>query len=261
MQPGTPAEEPESAQVRWLAMLGHELRTPLAVVVGHAELLVEHEAIDSHPVLRGQARAIVRNAGRLAALLDDATMLSALELTGSPARPEPVDLRVIVERASEDVANTDRHPLPALDLPEVPVDVLGDVAQLRRAVRCLVDNAVKFTDDDGWVDVRVRQLEGVARLDVADSGRGIARSDVEKVFTPFYRAGSLDRPSLPGVGLGLTIVDRVVRRHRGRVSVTSLEGRGTTFTVRLPLAGGPSLVEADGRVPHSGGGLSTDEGT
>ena len=261
MEPSTKAEEVESAQVQWLAMVGHELRTPLAVVVGHAELLVEHEAIDSHPVLRGQARAIVRNAVRLAALLDDATMLSALELTGTLARPVAVDLRVVVERASADVTNTGRHPLPALELPELPVEVLGDAAQLRRAVRCLIDNAVKFTDDDGWVGVRLQQLEGFARLDVTDSGRGIASTDQKLVFTPFYRAARIDRPSLSGAGLGLTIVDRVVRRHRGDVSVTSLEGRGSTFTVLLPVTDGPSLAEGDRCVPHSGGGLATDKGT
>ena len=261
MEPNTQAQELESAQVQWLAMVGHELRTPLAVVVGNAELLVEHEVIDSHPVLRRQARAIARNAERLAALLDDVRMLSALELIGTPASPEVLDLRLVVERANEDVGTAGRHLSPALDLPELPVKVLGDAAQLRRAVRCLIDNAVKFTDDDGWVGVQVRVLDGYAWLDVADSGRGIASTDEELVLAPFYRAAGGDQPSLPGVGLGLTIVDRVVRGHRGDVSVTSLEGRGSTFTVRLPLAGGPSLGEADGRVPHSGGGLSPDEGT
>ena len=254
-------EDLESAQVQWLAMVGHELRTPLAVVVANAELLVEHETIDSHPVLRGQTRAIARNAERLAALLDDVRMLSALELTGTPASPEEMDLRRVVERANEDVGTADRRHSPTLDLPDLPVRVLGDAAQLRRAVRCLIDNAVKFTDDGGSVGVRLQQLAGYARLDVADSGRGIASADQELVFAPFYRAASVDRPSPPGAGLGLTIVDRVVRRHRGDVSVTSLAGRGTTFTVLLPLAGGPSLAEGEGRVPHSGGGLSADEGT
>jgi two-component system phosphate regulon sensor histidine kinase PhoR len=212
----------------------HELRTALAIIVGNAELLAEHERINDHQLLVAQVSAVVRSANRLARLVDDVMTLSAFESSAHPSKRELVEMREVVERANREVTGDGRATSPALKLPDYPVEVRGGSAQLQRAVRCLIDNAIKFTADTGRVDVELQHTHGLARLDVVDSGCGIARNDLEMIFTRFYRSASNDRSVLPGAGLGLAIVDQIVRHHGGQVTVTSREGRGSTFRVLLP---------------------------
>jgi signal transduction histidine kinase len=111
----------------------------------------------------------------------------------------------------------------------------------------LLSNARKFTDPGGRVTVRVAEEGGEAVLAVADTGVGIARADQERLFERFYRTADAAERGVPGVGLGLTIVQAIAQGHGGGISVASAPGAGTTFTVRLPLTGALSAPAARAR--------------
>ena len=114
--------------------------------------------------------------------------------------------------------------------------MLGDRAQLVSALSNLVENAIKYTERGGDVRVRCTAQSDEAELVVADSGIGIAPADQERIFERFYRVDRARSRATGGTGLGLSIVRHIVANHGGTVAVASEEGRGSTFTVRLPLA-------------------------
>jgi signal transduction histidine kinase len=122
-----------------------------------------------------------------------------------------------------------------------PVVALGDAAELDRVVVNLVNNAVKYTHTGGTITITLRPADeedgdGMVELVVADDGIGIAEADHDRLFTEFFRSTNPAALARPGTGLGLTIVDRIVRRHGGRIEVDSELGIGTTFRVLLPAA-------------------------
>ena len=153
----------------------------------------------------------------------------------------PVDLSALVGECCEFLAPTARarRPGAAHDIVDGLV-VEGERAGLQRLVTNLLSNALKYTPDGGRVDVRlapetVDGRDGV-RLTCADTGIGIAASELGDVFTPFFRSARPEARRRPGTGLGLAITEQVVKRHHGTVEVESELGEGTTFAVWLPLA-------------------------
>jgi two-component system phosphate regulon sensor histidine kinase PhoR len=123
------------------------------------------------------------------------------------------------------------------ELPEAPLVALCDAGAVRQVLDNLLDNAVKYTPEGGRLAVRARADEGEAVIEVEDSGIGIEPRDQQRIFERFYRVDKARSRELGGTGLGLSIVKHIVLAHDGEVSVESLPGRGSTFRVRLPLAG------------------------
>jgi signal transduction histidine kinase len=116
----------------------------------------------------------------------------------------------------------------------VPVPVFGDPARLEGVVHNLLSNAVKYSPEGGRVEVRVAQQAAEVVLEVRDQGIGIPADAQAQLFEPFYRAGNVS-PQSSGFGIGLYVVQEIVKAHGGTVEVTSRPGEGTTFTIRLPL--------------------------
>ena len=129
--------------------------------------------------------------------------------------------------------------------------VEGDAEWLKRLVLNLVDNAIKFTPDGGCVIVGVSREDALGRLTVEDTGRGIAPGMKPHIFERFFRADPARSPSTAGAGLGLSLVKWIVDRHNGRIDVDTDPGRGSTFTVRLPLAS--ASTSADQLTPSARG--------
>ncbi|AXX27936.1 HAMP domain-containing histidine kinase [Actinosynnema pretiosum subsp. pretiosum] len=246
--------ESQERQRRLVADAGHELRTPLTSMRTNLELLLASERPGS-PTLSDEDKAEINDDVR--AQLDELTTLigDLVELAREDAPQvvhEPVDLVEVVERALDRARR--RAPADvAFDVSLEPWSLLGDSNALERAVLNLLDNAVKFSQDNtegGVVRLRLRQVaEGAAVVEVADSGHGVAEADLPHVFERFYR--SSEARTLPGSGLGLAIVKQAAERHGGAVYAGRASEGGALFTLHLP--GRPALVPVGGGVGHAGG--------
>jgi signal transduction histidine kinase len=129
--------------------------------------------------------------------------------------------------------------------PEIlPVVVCGDAEALRRLFFILIDNAIKYTPDEGQIQIRVESLEGKAAVTVSDTGIGIAESDQPHIFDRFWRADKVRSRGAGGAGLGLSIARWIVDQHNGSIEVRSTLGQGSAFTVTIPLARIPSPMGA-----------------
>jgi signal transduction histidine kinase/CHASE3 domain sensor protein len=240
----------------FLATVSHELRTPLTSIAGYVEILRGRTV---GPLTPGQDRmldTVDRNAARLRHLIEDVLTLSKIESGAFTSVMQPVSLADIV---SADVTAL-RPAAAAKGLAITWLDsdhslmVSGDAGQLDRLVMNLLSNAVKFTPQGGSVRVSTRRDGCMAVLQVSDTGIGIPAGDQMELSTRFFRASNAVHRSIPGTGLGLAIVRTIVASHHGDLEVESLEGKGTTVTVRIPLLAPESACEELPDVPVSGGG-------
>jgi signal transduction histidine kinase len=234
---------------QFLAMLGHELRNPLAAI-GLATVALERSASDAS---KRHVDVIGRQTEHLARLVDDLLDVSRVTSGKLELRKTPLDLRIIVERCL--AIATERARVNGLHLeaaiPARPLVIDGDRVRLEQVINNLLGNAVKYTPRGGRVDVGVDEERGHAVVRVKDSGVGIAPEMLPRVFDLFVQApGALSR-SAGGLGIGLTVVRGLVERHGGSVEVYSEGlGRGAELVVRLPLA--PMTSDAvDGSGEHA----------
>lgn len=215
------------------ANVSHELRTPLTSIKGFVETLRDGRVPDE-ATRRRFLEIIDQEANRLVKLVDDLLDLSRLEDTRVTLALGQVDVGDMVE---ETVARL--RPLAGSRALRVrgadrTVTALADRDRLAQVLTNLLDNAIKFTPEDGQIEVTWRSENGEVEVTVADSGPGIAAVDLPFVFERFYKADRA-RAAVPGgSGLGLTITRHIVEAHGGRIRVTSAPGEGTTFAFTLP---------------------------
>lgn len=218
-----------------ISTLAHELKNPLTAIIGHLELL---ETAEDGRLTDRSLAAIERGATRLADLVEDLLVLSKV---GDPHRalvPVPVDLADVVDNAAELLEAAAAKQGVHIDLVGTgeKVSAYGDAAELDRVVGNLLGNAVKFSPAGGTVTCSVEAVDGSVVLRCTDQGIGISPADQANLFTEFFRSTNPTALEIPGTGLGLTIVKRIVERHQGTIGLDSEVGRGTTFTVTLPSA-------------------------
>lgn len=220
----------------FVANVSHELRTPLTLVKGFVETLQDGAVQD--PVRGPQYLAtIARHVEQLTNLVDDLLDLSRLEGRPGLERRVPVDLAEVAQRVVEQMRPAALKKAQALGLEAPPAvsGVSGDPDYLERAVRNLVDNAIKYTPEGGAVRVEVRERPGAIVLEVSDNGIGIPAEDQPRIFERFYRVDKSRSRDMGGTGLGLSIVKHVVQGHGGSVEVESEAGRGSKFRMVLPV--------------------------
>lgn len=223
-------------QVRrdFVANVGHELRTPLASIKGFAETLREG-AVDDMEHRLEFLRIIEEQADRLTKMVDDLLDLSAIESGHRPARLEPTDIETILAgsvRSFAPLAAERGLALEVVPVPDLP-KVMADGDQLRQVLANLLDNAVKYTERGGRVDVRAEAWEGGVRVTVRDTGMGIPAADLPRVFERFYRVDKARSREIGGTGLGLAIVKHLVEAHGGEVCVESRQPGGSVFRFTL----------------------------
>ncbi|HET8603251.1 MAG TPA: ATP-binding protein [Marmoricola sp.] len=216
------------------ATVAHEFKGPIAAIAGNAELLAD-EVPDP---MAGSVEAIARNARRLDALVADLMVLQQAE---DPDRSRPrsaVDLWSVVREAVDvwRVQAAHKRVQLVLEPPPEPLHVHAQRTDLVRVVVNLVSNAVKYSRPGGEVVLRVEQVGEQVRFVCADAGIGIEEADLAAIFDEFVRGSHPDARHEPGSGLGLSIVRRLTDDLDGTVAVDSTPGRGSTFTVTLPLA-------------------------
>ena len=232
----TSSSQNRHLQDEFLSMASHELRTPLTSVQGFIELLLRvAERADGDERILRYATLADRQVHRLAVLIRDLTDVSRLQSGKLTLVLDVVDLAPLVAGVIE-VAR-DLPPIHTINLQVLgsQLCVRGDAGRLEQVLFNLLTNAINYSPDDTPIDVRLHQEGGEIALDVQDYGRGIAVEDLTKVFDRFYQIERGDRPSRGGMGLGLFISQEVAKAHGGIITVASIEGEGTTFTVSLPL--------------------------
>lgn len=217
-----------------IATVAHELRNPLTAIMGHLEILeVSPELTDA---ARGSLSVMDRGTQRLARVIDDLLLLAKVGDPHHPVTAVPVDLHHVVDEVVElsAVAADRKGIIVAVQAPPGPLMTLGDADELDRLCTNLVSNAIKYTPDGRTVTIELARDGDEVVLCCTDEGIGISAADQERLFQEFFRSTNPAAVALPGTGLGLTIVKRIVERHDGRVDVESELGKGSTFRVRLP---------------------------
>ena len=234
------AETLARAKDEFLAMLGHELRNPLGAITN--ALVVLNGLVTGDRA--GRAIDIIdRQTAHLSRLVDDLLDVARVTSGKIELRSEALDLRALAERSLDTLADAARTGNHQMEIHGEPVWVHGDPARLEQAIRNLLDNALKYTPAGGRVRLTVERAGAHAVLRVADTGAGIRADLLGRIFDLFVQEPqALDR-ARGGLGLGLTLVKRLVELHGGSVSATSAgPGLGSEFTVRIP-----ALIEAGGR--------------
>ncbi len=230
----------DAVRTDFVANISHELKTPVGALAVLAETLAdEHDPA----VVQRIADRLLDEAHRAARTIDDLLELSRIEL-GGEQHHEGIDVREIVRAAverAEPLAEQRTIIISSLDSALDPdlaarggISVLGDRRQLVSAVGNLVENAVKYSEPHGHVQIRVRREGPWVEFMVADQGVGIPARDLDRIFERFYRVDKARSRGTGGSGLGLSIVRHVATNHSGEVLVSSREGEGSTFVLRIP---------------------------
>jgi two-component system sensor histidine kinase SenX3 len=236
----TESRRVEAVRRDFVANVSHELKTPVGAMALLSEALVD--ASEDAVAVRRFSSRLQREASRLARLVQELIDLSRLQ----GADPLPEARVVEVDRVLGEALDRSRTAAAARGITLVRggtagLLVDGSEAQLVTAVGNLLENAVHYSPEHTRVAVAARRCDGAVEITVTDQGIGIGEKDLERVFERFYRADPARSRSTGGTGLGLAIVKHVATNHGGEVSVWSVEGSGSTFTLRLPQSAGASV--------------------
>jgi two-component system phosphate regulon sensor histidine kinase PhoR len=234
----TRLKELEAIRKDFVANVSHELRTPLTSIRGFAETLLDG-ALEDRNNNRRFVEIIKSHALRLSDLTMDLLTLATLESESFQLKPEGIDLPALVHEVLESfrpLGLAKRQELEAVIDPGLP-QIKADRDRIRQVLINLLDNAVKFTPEEGKISLEVRlNAEGTGvEVHVKDRGIGIPSSELPRIFERFYRVDKARSREQGGTGLGLAIVKHMVEAHRGHVSVKSTLGQGSDFCVTLPL--------------------------
>jgi signal transduction histidine kinase len=225
------------AKDEFIATVSHELRTPLTSINGYVELLLEEGAEPLSEEQRGFLATVQRGSTRLQRLMNDLLLTAQVRAGHLDIEKTSTDLGEIARQAVQGAqAHAGRKTLQlSLTVPSHSVVVDADAVRMGQAIDNLISNAIKFTPEDGRVDVTLAQDER-ATLTVADTGMGMTPADVDHLFERFFRTDAAQAEQIQGSGLGLPIVKAIVDAHDGTISVTSEPHVGTSFVISLPLA-------------------------
>jgi len=230
----------EKMKDHFLAVVSHELRTPLTPIIGYAKFLLRRDDIDPQ-IQREALGSLLERSEHMQRLVEDLLLASSIDEGGQMqvhSRREPVDVAEVVARAVS--SSRVSHPKREIVLHgSGPVLVAGDAMRITQVMANLIGNAVKFSPSETPITVRVTREGDHAVLSVTDRGRGIPTDKQHEIFEKFRRLENPDVMETGGAGLGLYIVDQLVRAMGGTIEVESLPGRGSTFSARFAALAGP----------------------
>ncbi|MEN6478332.1 MAG: hybrid sensor histidine kinase/response regulator [Anaerolineales bacterium] len=241
------AEEAERSKAAFVANVSHEFRTPLNIIIGLAELLMDAPTVygaELPPAVRRDIEVMHRNSEHLASLVNDVLDLSQVETGKMALQREWVDLPALVRSAVAIVEPLIREKTLPIEL-QIPSDVptvYCDPRRIRQVVLNLVSNAARFTEQGG-ITVTIQANDGVVRVSVRDTGPGLTEADRVRVFEPFNQGGTLSAMRSHGSGLGLSISRQFVEMHQGTITLESAPGVGSEFAFTLPIEPPPGPRE------------------
>ena len=228
--------EADKLKDEFVALISHDLRTPLTSIIGYVELSLE----DVEPALDDERRSylqiVSRSSERLLRLVDDLLFVARLQAGRLILERSDLDLCTLAAQAAEEARPRAEAKQLALEfIGDSPVMVEADKGRLFQLLDNLISNAIKFTPEGGRVEIRVAPADGVAVLEVSDTGIGLGSDEAELVFDRFFRSSRVVAQQVPGTGLGLFIARAIVEAHAGTIAASTRDGGGgTTFHVELP---------------------------
>ena len=212
----------------YISSMSHELRTPLTAIKGWAETMKTGDSIDLSTVRRG-LEIIISEASRLSLLVNDILDFSALASGRLDMRMDKMDVIAEVQDAINICREKESIKDKKLNFSSPKMSfVYGDKDRLKQVFINLIDNAIKYTDDDGVINISVSQKEDNVNIEITDDGCGIKKSDLGKVTQKFFKSNSKN-----GFGIGLSIVQDIIQAHKGKFQIMSEENFGTTVIVSL----------------------------
>ena len=235
MRDVTHFKELDSMKSEFVATVSHDLRSPLTLMRGYATMLEMVGELNEQQ--QGYVRKIISGVENMSRLVNNLLDLGRIEI-GVGLQVEHVTVLDIIERVTSalQLQASQKNIALKVELPkDMPHAVEADQALLHQAVYNLVENAIKYTPDEGRVTIRTLSQPGYLIFAVEDSGLGISTEDLPHLFEKFYRGKQRETRSQPGSGLGLAIVHSVATNHGGRVWVDSVVGKGSTFYLQIPL--------------------------
>jgi len=214
--------------------VAHELKTPLAIIRGETEIALrkKRQCDEYERVLL----ITVEEAQRMLKIIEGLLLLTRLDYLPDAFKFEPSDINIFLKDiyVERSVLAEEKGVSMSFKAAARSLTVSGDKLHLRRVFFNLIDNALKYTPEKGAIDLSVRQEGNNVVIAISDTGIGIHEKDLPKIFTKFFRSAK-GNPFLSGVGLGLSIVQSIVKMHNGVIEVRSTPSKGTTFTISLPL--------------------------
>jgi signal transduction histidine kinase len=228
-------DQAETLRRNLVADVAHELRTPLAVLQANLQALID----GVYPLESAEIVRLLAQTELLTRLVEELRLLSQAEAHQLPLHRTPVDLNLLAFDIATTFESTTKQQGIALDVQQTaePLVVEGDAGRLRQVLNNLVQNAITHTPDGGSVLLTLKREGQHALISVTDTGMGIAAEHLPYVFDRFYRVDRSRSRETGGTGLGLAIAKAIIDLHGGTISAASDEGRGTTFTIRLPVEG------------------------
>jgi two-component system, OmpR family, phosphate regulon sensor histidine kinase PhoR len=224
----------EQMRKDFVANVSHELKTPITSIKGFSETLLDG-AMNDQATLEAFLSIILKESDRLQTLIKDLLDLSKIEQQGFHLNIEQIDIMLLLDeirtmligKAME--KNIHLHLVPN----KYPLLVEGDYYRLKQVFINLISNAINYTPSDGVVEISVREKESKVMIDIKDTGIGIEKEEIPRIFERFYRVDKARSRNSGGTGLGLAIVKHIVEAHRGSISVQSVNNQGSTFTITL----------------------------
>lgn len=219
----------------FIANASHELKTPITIIRGFAETLHDHPEL-TREVYTEITDKIVSNCQRMDTLVKNLLTLAAVDEGLPRSRLQECDLYNLVEQAKLTILSV--HPDAKISVEtkgEEPFDLMADSDLFFQAILNLLDNAVKYSKRPAEVKVRIEKYPTEFVIRVSDKGVGIPSEDLDRIFERFYAVDKSHSRSLGGSGLGLSIVERIIEKHQGKIDVESKLGKGTTFSITLPI--------------------------
>ncbi len=221
----------------FVSIASHELKNPLAALLGHAALMLRRagQAEPLPPRALRSVHAIMEQADRLNTMINSLLDVSRVQTGQLLIEKTPLDLAVLVERVVTDLKVAVNSHTIALRKADQPILVIGDEVRLAQVFTNLLGNAVKYSPAGGQINVGITTDEGQVHVSIADPGLGIPAAAIPNLFQRFYRVTRTSDKHVSGLGIGLYVVKEIVAHHGGTITVESTEGVGSTFTVHLPL--------------------------
>ncbi len=218
------------------SMIAHDLRSPMSVIQGYVSLMATGKTGPINDTQMEFMESVSRKISEMTSLLNDFLDMSKMDAGFVNLKCQDHCLGQLIEEVVEDLvplANS-RNLKVSVNLPPDDLQVNSDPLRLTQILRNLLSNAIKYNVDEGYIRITVIEKDNWARISIADGGIGMSSEELEVLFEPYTRGNS--QRKIKGVGLGIVIVKKLVEAHGGKVTVSSQQGKGTTFTFTIPLA-------------------------
>jgi signal transduction histidine kinase len=228
--------ELENMKIDFVSMAAHELRTPMTSIRGYVDLIMHEDGFEPPEIIRDHLNHIESSSIQLIGLINNLLNVSRIERGALTLRQDKIDWAVVVQKSIADQQFGAKAKSIQLHYsgPADGVYLYADELAMSEVINNLLNNAINYTPDHGSVTVTVTRSDGQVVTTVADNGLGISHQSLPYLFTKFYRARSTLTSGSGGTGLGLFISRAIVEMHKGKITVASEEGKGSTFTVTLP---------------------------